>query len=476
MKKKKREENYQLEMLEGAKLIGAGAATIASAGAAIGIGNVLSSSIHSVARNPSLAKQSFGYAILGFALTEAIASFAPMMAFLISSVFRSKNQRKKVWERSWSGKAKTAPRIWVARGRLCPDGGALWGRAQPNRDSTPPTSSAPLYRLNHSKGLIGGTGEPRELADKAAIKAMLVNRVGDFGLAPGISGCFTLFQTVDFSTIFACASVPRNSWISRNMRLNAITLICILLLIGAAGKSAQIGSHTWSPDAMEGPTPVSALIHAATMVTAGVFMIARCSPLFEYPPTALIVITFAGAMTSFLAATTGILQNDLKRVIAYSTCSQLGYMIFACGISNYSVSVFHLMNHAFFKALLFLSAGSVIHAMSDEQDMRKMGGLASSFPFTYAMMLMGSLSLIGFPCIIAYSGEDGWSYAYGVNPTTEASPQSEWGTTLLDVHGIATRRDKMLAVLMIGLAVFANVIAIYSDAYALFKKKPSPTA
>nr|YP_010408228.1 NADH dehydrogenase subunit 5 [Artemisia giraldii]UPO69279.1 NADH dehydrogenase subunit 5 [Artemisia giraldii] len=243
-------------------------------------------------------------------------------------------------------------------------------------------------------------------ADKAAIKAMLVNRVGDFGLAPGISGCFTLFQTVDFSTIFACASVPRNSWISRNMRLNAITLICILLLIGAAGKSAQIGSHTWSPDAMEGPTPVSALIHAATMVTAGVFMIARCSPLFEYPPTALIVITFAGAMTSFLAATTGILQNDLKRVIAYSTCSQLGYMIFACGISNYSVSVFHLMNHAFFKALLFLSAGSVIHAMSDEQDMRKMGGLASSFPFTYAMMLMGSLSLIGFPFPTGFYSKD----------------------------------------------------------------------
>ncbi|KAL3499591.1 hypothetical protein ACH5RR_038684 [Cinchona calisaya] len=320
-------------MLEGAKSMGAGAATIASAGAAVGIGNVLSSSIHSVARNPSLAKQLFGYAILGFALTEAIASFALMMAFLILSVFRSK-------------------------------------------------------------------------ADKAAIKAMLVNRVGDFGLAPGISGCFTLFQTVDFSTIFACASAPKNSWISCNMRLNAITLICILLLIGAVGKSAQIGSHTWSPDAMEGPTPVSALIHAATMVTAGVFMIARCSPLFEYPPTALIVITFAGAMTSFLAATTGILQNDLKRVIAYSTCSQLGYMIFACGISNYSVSVFHLMNHAFFKALLFLSAGSVIHAMSDEQDMRKMGGLASSFPFTYAMMLIGSLSLIGFPFLTGFYSKD----------------------------------------------------------------------
>ncbi|XP_060210597.1 LOW QUALITY PROTEIN: NADH-ubiquinone oxidoreductase chain 5-like [Lycium barbarum] len=205
-----------------------------------------------------------------------------------------------------------------------------------------------------------------------------------------------------------CASAPRNSWISCNMRLNAITLICILLFIGDVGKSAQIGSHTWSPDAMEGPTPVSALIHAATMVTAGVFMIARCSPLFEYPPTALIVITFTGAMTSFLAATTGILQNDLKRVIAYSTCSQLGYMIFACGISNYSVSVFHLMNHAFFKALLFLSAGSVIHAMSDEQDMRKMGGggLASSFPFTYAMMLMGSLSLIGFPFLTGFYSKD----------------------------------------------------------------------
>lgn len=243
-------------------------------------------------------------------------------------------------------------------------------------------------------------------ADKAAIKAMLVNRVGDFGLALGIFGCFTLFQTVDFSTIFACAGDPRNSWIFCNMRLNAISLICILLFIGAVGKSAQIGLHTWSPDAMEGPTPVSALIHAATMVTAGVFMIARCSPLFEYSPTALIVITFAGSLTSFLAATTGILQNDLKRVIAYSTCSQLGYMIFACGISEYSVGVFHLMNHAFFKASLFLSAGSVIHAMSDEQDMRKMGGLASSFPFTYAIMLIGSLSLIGSPFLTGFYSKD----------------------------------------------------------------------
>nr|YP_009047466.1 NADH dehydrogenase subunit 5 [Buxbaumia aphylla]AGN74257.1 NADH dehydrogenase subunit 5 [Buxbaumia aphylla]AHG58915.1 NADH dehydrogenase subunit 5 [Buxbaumia aphylla] len=246
-------------------------------------------------------------------------------------------------------------------------------------------------------------------ANKAAIKAMLVNRVGDFGLALGIMGCFTIFQTVDFSTIFARASAfsePHHHFIFCNMRFHAITVICILFFIGAVGKSAQIGLHTRLPDAMEGPTPVSALIHAATMVTAGVFMIARCSPLFEYSPTALIVITSVGAMTSFFAATTGILQNDLKRVIAYSTCSQLGYMIFACGISNYSVSIFHLMNHAFFKALLFLSAGSVIHAMSDEQDMRKMGGLASLLPFTYAMMLIGSLSLIGFPFCTGFYSKD----------------------------------------------------------------------
>ena len=246
-------------------------------------------------------------------------------------------------------------------------------------------------------------------ANKAAIKAMLVNRVGDFGLALGIMGCFTLFSSVDYSILFACASTyadPNSSFVFCNTKVHAITAVCLLLFVGAIGKSAQIGLHTWLPDAMEGPTPVSALIHAATMVTAGVFMIARCSPLFEYAPNALIVVTFVGAMTSFFAATTGILQNDLKRVIAYSTCSQLGYMVFACGISQYSVSIFHLMNHAFFKALLFLSAGAVIHAMSDEQDMRKMGGLASVLPFTYAMMLIGSLSLIGFPFLTGYYSKD----------------------------------------------------------------------
>nr|YP_010593559.1 NADH dehydrogenase subunit 5 [Taxus chinensis]YP_010725986.1 NADH dehydrogenase subunit 5 [Taxus wallichiana]WAI96669.1 NADH dehydrogenase subunit 5 [Taxus chinensis]WDY83725.1 NADH dehydrogenase subunit 5 [Taxus wallichiana] len=246
-------------------------------------------------------------------------------------------------------------------------------------------------------------------ADKAAIKAMLVNRVGDFGLALGILGRFTPFQTVDSSTIFARASAfsePHNSFIFCNVRFHAITVIRISLPIGAVGKSAQIGLHTRLPDAMEGPTPVSALIHAATTATAGVSMIARCSPPSEYPPTALFTIAFAGAMTSFSAATTGILQNDPKRVIAYPTRSQLGYMILACGIPNYSVSVFHLMNHAFPKALPFSSAGSVIHAMSDEQDMRKMGGLASSLPFTYAMMLIGSLSPIGFPFLTGFYSKD----------------------------------------------------------------------
>ena len=270
-------------------------------------------------------------------------------------------------------------------------------------------------------------------ANKSAIKAMLVNRVGDFGLALGIMGIFSIFKTVDFTTVFACAHKFAGyqinfktveiahegglglatagqsqfmNFLFCNIEFDILNTLCLLLFVGAVGKSAQLGLHTWLPDAMEGPTPVSALIHAATMVTAGVFMIARCSPLFEYAPTALVVITFLGAMTSFFAATTGVVQNDLKRVIAYSTCSQLGYMVFACGISNYSVGVFHLMNHAFFKALLFLSAGSVIHALSDEQDMRKMGGVSQILPFTYAMMVIGSLALIGFPFLTGFYSKD----------------------------------------------------------------------
>lgn len=244
-------------------------------------------------------------------------------------------------------------------------------------------------------------------ASKASIKAMLVNRVGDFGLALGIMAIFYVFKTVDFMTVFACAPhVAGTSFLFCNFEFDALTCICILLFVGAVGKSAQLGLHTWLPDAMEGPTPVSALIHAATMVTAGVFMIARCSPLFEYAPKALVVVAFLGAMTSFFAATTGVVQNDLKRVIAYSTASQLGYMIFACGLSHYSVGVFHLMNHAFFKALLFLSAGSVIHALSDEQDMRKMGGLVQLLPFTYSMMSIGSLALVGFPFLTGFYSKD----------------------------------------------------------------------
>ena len=244
-------------------------------------------------------------------------------------------------------------------------------------------------------------------ASKASIKAMLVNRVGDFGLALGIMAIFSVFKTLDFSTVFSCAPyVTETTLIFCNIEFHALTCICLLLFIGAVGKSAQLGLHTWLPDAMEGPTPVSALIHAATMVTAGVFMIARCSPLFEYAPKALVVVAFLGAMTCFFAATTGLVQNDLKRVIAYSTASQLGYMIFACGLSHYSVGVFHLMNHAFFKALLFLSAGSVIHALSDEQDMRKMGGLVQILPFTYSMMCIGSLSLAGFPFLTGFYSKD----------------------------------------------------------------------
>nr|YP_009118091.1 NADH dehydrogenase subunit 5 [Malawimonas californiana]AJF22851.1 NADH dehydrogenase subunit 5 [Malawimonas californiana] len=244
-------------------------------------------------------------------------------------------------------------------------------------------------------------------ANKAAIKAMVVNRVGDFGLIIGIMAIYYVFRSIDFSIVFSSAYYIFNfKIIFLNMEFDAVTIIGLLLFVGAIGKSAQIGLHTWLPDAMEGPTPVSALIHAATMVTAGVFMIIRCSPLLEFSHNLLITITFIGAITAFFAAITGVAQNDLKRVIAYSTCSQLGYMVFACGISSYSVSLFHLMNHAFFKALLFLSAGSVIHAISDEQDMRKMGGLVKIIPFTYTLILIGSLSLMGIPFLTGFYSKD----------------------------------------------------------------------
>ncbi len=244
-------------------------------------------------------------------------------------------------------------------------------------------------------------------ANAAAIKAFLVNRVGDFGFALGIFAVFVLFGTIYFDPIFADA--PKHA--DDTMRFlgidfPAMTLICILLFIGAMGKSAQLGLHTWLPDAMEGPTPVSALIHAATMVTAGVFMVARLSPLFDLSSMAMAVVCLIGAATAFFAATVGLVQNDIKRVIAYSTCSQLGYMFFACGVGAYGAAIFHLMTHAFFKALLFLGAGSVIHGMSGEQDMRKMGGIWRLMPVTYAYMWIGSLALAGIPFFAGYYSKD----------------------------------------------------------------------
>nr|YP_009122398.1 NADH dehydrogenase subunit 5 [Pseudosiderastrea formosa]AJH66172.1 NADH dehydrogenase subunit 5 [Pseudosiderastrea formosa] len=235
-------------------------------------------------------------------------------------------------------------------------------------------------------------------ANKAAIKAMLVNRVGDMGLILAMFVILDRFGSLEFSSVFNMVVVSAPS--------SDITLICLLLFVGAVGKSAQLGLHTWLPDAMEGPTPVSALIHAATMVTAGVFLLIRSSPFFEQAPLALMAVTIVGSLTVLLAATVGVVQNDLKKVIAYSTCSQLGYMVVACGISHYSISLFHLMNHAFFKALLFLSAGSVIHALSDEQDMRKMGGLIKLIPLTYILVVIGSLSLMGFPYLTGFYSKD----------------------------------------------------------------------
>jgi len=244
-------------------------------------------------------------------------------------------------------------------------------------------------------------------ACSAAIKAFVVNRVGDFGFALGIFAVYFLFDTVNFDAIFAAASGKANETVHFfGLDWNGITIACLLLFVGAMGKSAQLGLHTWLPDAMEGPTPVSALIHAATMVTAGVFMVARMSPLFEYSDTALTVVTYVGAATAIFAATIGCVQNDIKRVIAYSTCSQLGYMFFALGVSAYQGAVFHLMTHAFFKALLFLGAGSVIHAMHHEQDMRKMGGIWKHIPLTYALMMIGTLALTGFPFLSGYWSKD----------------------------------------------------------------------
>lgn len=244
-------------------------------------------------------------------------------------------------------------------------------------------------------------------ANAAAIKAFVVNRVGDFGFALGIFAIFMLVGSTDFETIFHAAPGLTGKTVNfLGWHADALTLTCLLLFMGAMGKSAQFLLHTWLPDAMEGPTPVSALIHAATMVTAGVFMVARLSPLFELAPSAQAVVMFFGATTAFFAATIGLVQNDIKRIVAYSTCSQLGYMFVAMGAGAYSVGMFHLFTHAFFKALLFLGSGSVIYAMHHEQDIRNMGGLWKKIPYTYAVMVVGTLALTGFPLTAGYFSKD----------------------------------------------------------------------
>ena len=255
--------------------------------------------------------------------------------------------------------------------------------------------------------LLIGFWYKKETANNAAIKAFIVNRIGDFGLAIGIFLIFFFFGTINFEEVFeATAQFSEKKIFFFGFKLNLITLICSFLFIGAMGKSAQFLLHTWLPDAMEGPTPVSALIHAATMVTAGVFLVVKCSPMFEYSQVALNIVTIIGMITAIFAASVALVQNDIKKIVAYSTCSQLGYMFFAAGVGAYHVAMFHLFTHAFFKALLFLGAGSVIHAFKDEQDIRNMGGVRSKLPFTYLLMLIGTLALTGFPFLSGFYSKD----------------------------------------------------------------------
>ncbi|MDA9676808.1 NADH-quinone oxidoreductase subunit L [bacterium] len=255
--------------------------------------------------------------------------------------------------------------------------------------------------------LLIGFWYKKQSANAAAIKAFIVNRVGDFGLAIGIFLIFFHFNTVNFNEVFEKTSLLSQKEIFfLGIKFNLITLISVMLFIGAMGKSAQIFLHTWLPDAMEGPTPVSALIHAATMVTAGVFLVVRCSPIFEYSQVALNIVAIIGMLTAFFAGTVALVQNDIKKIIAYSTCSQLGYMFFAAGVGAYNIAMFHLFTHAFFKALLFLGSGCVIHSFNDEQDIRQMGGVWKKIPYTYSLMIIGTLALTGFPFLSGYYSKD----------------------------------------------------------------------
>jgi len=255
--------------------------------------------------------------------------------------------------------------------------------------------------------LLIGFWYKKPAANSAAIKAFIVNRVGDFGFAIGIFLIFFFYGTVTYSEVFELTpSFINKEVIFLGINFNLITLICLMLFLGAMGKSAQFLLHTWLPDAMEGPTPVSALIHAATMVTAGVFLVIRCSPIFEYSQVALNIVTAVGMITAFFAATIALVQNDIKKIIAYSTCSQLGYMFFAAGVGAYHVAIFHLFTHAFFKALLFLGSGCVIHSFHEEQDIRSMGGVWKKIPYTYVLMIIGTLALTGFPFLSGYYSKD----------------------------------------------------------------------
>jgi NADH-quinone oxidoreductase subunit L len=328
----------------------------------------------------------------------------------------------------------------------------------------------------------------KDSANAASMKAFLVNRVGDIGLAMGICLIYVSCGSVQFDEVFkAIPALVGKKTEFLGMEFSLVDLMAGLLFIGAMGKSAQFILHTWLPDAMEGPTPVSALIHAATMVTAGVFLLARCSGLFEYAHTTMLIVTFVGALTAFFAATVGMVQNDIKRVIAYSTCSQLGYMFFACGLGAYSAAVFHLMTHAFFKALLFLGAGSVIHAMSDEQDMRNMGGIWKKIPFTYAYMWIGSLALAGvFPFAgyyskdliveVAYAGHGDvakFAFVMGISAAFITAFYS-WRLLFMTFHGTPRADDETMhhvhespaimllpLVLLAGGAIFAGIIGHY---------------
>ena len=320
-------------------------------------------------------------------------------------------------------------------------------------------------------------------ANAAAIKAFVVNRIGDFGFSLGIFAVFLMTGAVDFDTVFAQAPALTGKTIHfLSWDVDALTLICLLLFMGAMGKSAQFLLHTWLPDAMEGPTPVSALIHAATMVTAGVFMVARLSPLFELAPNAQTFVTFIGATTAFFAATIGLVQNDIKRIIAYSTCSQLGYMFVAMGTGAYSVGMFHLFTHAFFKALLFLGSGSVILAMHHEQDIRHMGGLKDKIPFTYWTMVIGTLALTGFPLTAGYFSKDAIIeaayvstnpmalYAFGMTVIAAAlTAFYSWRLIFLTFHGAPhdhhhyeeARESAMVMLIPLGFLAVGSIFAGY---------------